>query len=546
MVIKLFTLYTILITTICSFIGYGSLFKIYKLNSVNIFNLFFFGLVVINIISFFYYLLIPNNPIINLIIIFFGFFLYFKNLKFFNFKYILIISTLFFLGLIISKTHEDFSVYHYQHIKELTDNYLKFGLANLDHRYSYSSIFSYIQGLFKLPYFNLYLILIPVYSIYISLIGYLFSQISNKNKDYLNFIYTFFLLLLVVKFKRLSEFGYDYIGQFILIYVFIEFVLNKNSQNYINNKLDGIIIFLYTLLIKISNFYFLPILFYTILKNKIDVNKMLFQKKFLIFSFFILSIFLTNSFLKTGCINYLLEFSCLTKNKISWVIDYKEIENTKKLSTSWSRGFYHQKKEIETNELSYNSNLNWLPNWVEAHFIVKILPFIFVNLILLLIIKVLIFKNNKNLDFDYSLFFSVIASNLIWLYFFPQFRFGFASISILICLVFIRFFHIPFKINYLRFLILFSIFVIYFNFSNIVRINKEFKREDIYKFTNFPFFSLPSLNFDYYIDKNFKYNRSKKNDNFWRTCFNSNLVCVNHDQNIEFNEKKRLLFISKL
>ena len=238
MVIKLFTLYTILITTICSFIGYGSLFKIYKLNSVNIFNLFFFGLIVINIISFFYYLLIPNNPIINLIIIFFGVFLYFKNLKFFNFKYILIISTLFFLGLIISKTHEDFSVYHYQHIKELTDNYLKFGLANLDHRYSYSSIFSYIQGLFKLPYFNLYLILIPVYSIYISLIGYLFSQITNKNKDYLNFIYIFFLLLLVVKFKRLSEFGYDYIGQFILIYVFIEFVLNKNSQNYKNNKLE--------------------------------------------------------------------------------------------------------------------------------------------------------------------------------------------------------------------------------------------------------------------------------------------------------------------
>ena len=31
--------------------------------------------------------------------------------------------------------------------------------------------------------------------------------------------------------------------------------------------------------------------------------------------------------------------------KTSWVYDYKDIENTKKLSKSWSRGYFHQDEE---------------------------------------------------------------------------------------------------------------------------------------------------------------------------------------------------------
>ena len=226
MILNLFSLYFILLLCICSFIGYGSILKDRQKN-LNVFNYFFIGLVIFNIIAFVYYLLLPNNKILNLLIIFFGVVLYFKNLKFENIKLIILITLIFFSGLIISKTHEDFSVYHYQHIKELTDSYLKFGLANLDNRYFYASIFSYIQTIFRLPYYELYFVHVPIYSIYLALIGYLTSQIINLKKKYINFVYFFFLLLLIAKFKRLSEYGYDYIGQFILIYIFLEFVIKK-------------------------------------------------------------------------------------------------------------------------------------------------------------------------------------------------------------------------------------------------------------------------------------------------------------------------------
>ena len=41
------------------------------------------------------------------------------------------VSLIFFSGLVISKTHEDFSVYHFQHINEISQNYVILGLANL-------------------------------------------------------------------------------------------------------------------------------------------------------------------------------------------------------------------------------------------------------------------------------------------------------------------------------------------------------------------------------------------------------------------------------
>ena len=76
-------------------------------------------------------------------------------------------------------------------------------------------------------------------------------------------------------------------------------------------------------------------------------------------------------------------------------------------------------------------------------------------------------------------------------------------------------------------------------------IDWSWKGEDIYKFTNFPFFALPKLNFNEYSQKQIKYNRSMKNDNFWRTCFNSEYICINHDEDVKFETKGRILFISK-
>ena len=203
MIIKTISFYIILVLSLISISGYGIFYsKIIKekVNSENIFNYFFKGLILITILSVLYHFLIQNNKIINVLIFLIGILIYLKNFKIKNIKFISFLTLIFFSGILISKTHEDFSVYHFQHIKELTDGYIKFGMSNLDIRYFYSSIFSYVQTIFRFPYFDLLLINIPIYSIFISLIGYLIFEIkknNNKNK----FLYIFFLILLIFKFK---------------------------------------------------------------------------------------------------------------------------------------------------------------------------------------------------------------------------------------------------------------------------------------------------------------------------------------------------------
>jgi len=185
MIIKTLFYYIILVLSLCSICGYGILFSYISKEkdiSENIFNYFFKGLIFVTILSIIYHFLFQNNKIINVIILFLGIVICIKNIEFKNIKFISFLSLIFFSGLLISKTHEDFSVYHFQHIKELTDGYIKFGMSNLDIRYFYSSIFSYVQTIFRFPYFNLNLINIPIYLIYISLIGYLTLEIQKKKK----------------------------------------------------------------------------------------------------------------------------------------------------------------------------------------------------------------------------------------------------------------------------------------------------------------------------------------------------------------------------
>lgn len=71
----------------------------------------------------------------------------------------------------------------------------------------------------------------------------------------------------------------------------------------------------------------------------------------------------------------------------------------------------------------------------------------------------------------------------------PQFRFGFASITIFIYLFFKKFFkmEIIFDKKKVYSLIVFSLLIL--NTKNLNRISNEINREDIYKFINFPFYN---------------------------------------------------------
>ena len=259
-----------------------------------------------------------------------------------------------------------------------------------------------------------------------------------------------------------------------------------------------------------------------------------------------LSIFSTNSYLKTGCYNYLFKVSCDIDNNLSWSLNYDEIKAIQQNSKSWSRGFFHQKKESAIkDEKIYNSNFNWLSNWFKIHFNKKIIEFLLILFSIILLQKFFLFNKKKSKNNNNYLLIYAIISVFFWLYNYPQLRLGFASISILFFLIFDFFYKFNFNINRQRFSYLLILLIVFFNFSNFSRIKNEFEREDIYKFTNFPWFPNPNFSFETFYSNNIEYRVSRNNKEFWRTCWNIKPICVNHDDKISITKIGRKLIIEK-
>jgi hypothetical protein len=135
---------------------------------------------------------------------------------------------LFFSLLLISKTHEDFPSYHFLGIKEIFENKLTLGSANILITFAHISLFSYVQSLIVMPFYFYKFIHIPIFIIYFATLGYFYMQSKIfKIKTLENFFCNFLLIILIIKFTRLSEYGYDYISQFLLLIVFHKVFFNK-------------------------------------------------------------------------------------------------------------------------------------------------------------------------------------------------------------------------------------------------------------------------------------------------------------------------------
>ena len=540
--------YLFFILFIISTIGYGIFFKNHvfkdKTKTENIFKYFFLGIIILFPLSFINYFIISYIAYTNIFIVIFGAMIFINN-NFKDLNKILLVTFIFFSGTLISKTHEDFSVYHFQHIKEISDYYIKFGLANLDERYIYSSSFAYLQALTKIPYYELKLINIPTFAVFLSLIGYLTLELKKRTQTK-QFILLFFLVFLIIKYKRFSEFGYDYPGQFILIFLFLEYIYVIKKNN-IFSDISLYLIYLTTLLIKVTNIYFAPVIIYYFIIQKSNFKKYIINKKFITFSLVILITFSFNSFLKTGCGNYLIKQTCLSKEKVVWSINYHDIQNTKIITRNWARGFYHQ-KVIKLDEINYNNSFNWFPNWFNVHFKVKILPFLIIVLLLFFIIKFINLNNNSikyKEDNKNMLNIACLFSLFIWLINFPQARFGFFMIILIFYLILKKLFGDSNKIKSKKGIILFIIAIMYFNISNFIRINTEFSRNDVYKFNNFPWIPEPQFKFKKEETNNKTIYRSQDNKKFWRTCWNAQYICINHDDPVNFYFSNRFIFIEK-
>ena len=65
---------------------------------------------------------------------------------------IFFISVVLFSSLLISKTHDDFSYYHFPFTKYLTEQKIIFGMSILGHGYKLLSSLFFLNSSFYLPY----------------------------------------------------------------------------------------------------------------------------------------------------------------------------------------------------------------------------------------------------------------------------------------------------------------------------------------------------------------------------------------------------------
>ena len=212
--------------------GFG---KLLSSNSNKYFFLnIFLGYLIISSIITFIHFFFKINLFLSLIIFALGLLIFFYNnkiklfsfLKVKNIHYVVIILLLIPIYL-SQKYHEDFGYYHLPYAIGLIEEKIIFGFANIDKPYVYNSIWLNLYSIFFLSDKNFNFLTLPTFLLFLNFITFSISQVISKNKvensDYFLIITLFYFIL---KFTRISEFGFDLpaiIFSILSIYYFIKF-----------------------------------------------------------------------------------------------------------------------------------------------------------------------------------------------------------------------------------------------------------------------------------------------------------------------------------
>ena len=480
--------------------GYGSILS--KKNS-NIFEQQFDGNIILLIFGYILYLTIGFSSLLNLSIIILGLILFLKKRKknIPKLRYIVFLFASLFSILIISKTHEDFNNYHYFSIFEVFNNGLRIGVSKINTYWIHSSLLKFNQALIVLPFLNFNIIHLPIFIIYLSTVGYFilvfFKKTPKKNELHYSLLC---VLILLIKFNRLSEFGYDYISQFLLLVVFHKIYFFKKDKI---ETSKAILYFIFSVLIKPISLLFFPILFFIFFNNGYNFYKKI-NRSYFFSSILLLLIFFSSSFLKTGCVFYPINSTCFDKEKIFWS-EKQYLNSYSRTVELWSKSYDAQLKntiyeKIENKEI-YLENFNWVKFWIESHFFYKVYEFILIVSSLIMILyflfsKLELNKNKKTKNEMIILLFSSLGI-FFWFITVPQFRFGFSFIVIFIFFIFNFLINLNLRFDKKKFFYLIFLSLLILNTKNFIRIKNEFLRNDFYKFTNFPFYNQKLIEYDY-------------------------------------------------
>ena len=494
-----------------SVISYGNMFEklcFAKLKSEDDTLIYtgFYGLMFLTLISLVTSYFIPHNFYHNIILHGFGFFYFFssslkKNRTYL--KYIFFISLLTISALVISKTNDDLSYYHFPFTKYLTEYKIIFGMGHLNHGYNLLSSLFFLNSTFYLPFIKLYSFHFSLLFFLIFFNYFLLKEIFSKKNDLvIKYLYFFAFSYFNVSFNRIAEFGTDKGGQLLIVLLIIK-LFDLVCFNLKNNRLQSILLLLPLLGYCISlKTYFLPYVLLSIsvlfINNQIlkNINFFIYSKSFLFF-LTILALTFSHHFISTGCIISPLPFTCFG-DSVFWS---REIEDIKSLSIwleNWAKSGAGPGYRTENISL-YIQNFNWVGNWIERYFYGKFTDQIAILFASYLLI-VLFFKNftyhkekieNKKKIFYF--YFILLTIFMIWFTNHPTLRYGgysifFLIISLPMALIFQSLIDKKLFYKKLKFFIIFV--VIIFNLKNFDRIKKEFDRTDLFQFNNFPFFAI--------------------------------------------------------
>ena len=557
------------ILIVLSTLGYGLVFSNRLFRNSRYLNLplkGIFGIFFLYLISSFTHLVFPHNFIHNSIIILLGLILFFKflgrkNFEYQEFKLIIFFFICLLLGFLISKTNEDFPYYHLPNSLQFALNKLEFGLGNLNHGFKHFSSLFLINSLFYLPIVEFYLFNITNFMLQIFFFSSLTVLIYKNHKNNFTIILALVsLITYLTKFYRLSEYGADYFGQFLVLLSFIILSLSfsASKQSSIDKK-EVFLISMYLMIFAVTTkflyviYLLIPMIIIFNQCNIREIIKIVLEKKFFTISITTLLTVLFFNFTATGCLIYPVIISCLTESA-DWSVP-KDIINQLNLHyKAWSKAGIGAGYGVE-NTKSYLSSLSWIDNWIKTYFFNKvsdyILVILFISLILLFIFKKDLKKSNKiNFRINISLlsYISIFLVFSLWFFNFPSLRYAGYSILFLLlivplCIYLAKNLNLKKIIVKKKIKILIILALIVFNFKNIQRLNNELnlKNYEHHNFLNFPFYWVDNVEYkSILINGKYFY---EVTDN--KSCWNVPPTCLRDRNYLNIQTKNGYFFYKK-
>ena len=272
--------------------------------------------------------------------------------------------------MLISKTHDDFSYYHFTFTKYLTEQKVIFGMGIIGHGYKLLSSLFFLNSTFYLPfieYFSFHFTLL-FFLIFFNFFLYLKKLFLRVLMRLVKFLYIFAFTFFNLSFTRLAEFGTDKAGQLLIVILIIKIFQYTCFDNN-KSKIDNILFLIPLLGFCISlKTYFLPYILLGLIILLLDEKffkslKIIFYSKSFFILFISLSIYFFHHFISTGCLISPLSLTCFGDN-LYWAMIVKHIM---KIYLSWleqwAKAGAGPNFRVE-DPLEYIQNFNWVSQMV--------------------------------------------------------------------------------------------------------------------------------------------------------------------------------------